>query len=312
MKKALALITVIFLLIPLLLSCSGSKDNGKPIIVTSNFALYDFARQIAGNTADVVMLIAPGSEAHEFEVTLNDINTLKNSALFIYVGGESEDWVDDIFESLGSEADDIMTLAASDYVSLLDEEDDGIIGAEEEEDEEESFDEHVWTSIGNAILISEAIRDELTSMFPTSSNEINRNAGKFISELITLKDDMTETVQNSGKKTLVVADRFPFLYMMKELGLDYYAAFSGCTSKTEISLATVNYLIDIVQRENVDTILTIEFSDLITARAISDETGCGIMTLYSCHNVSREDYKNGITYIDLMRHNLEVLKKALG
>ena len=127
----------------------------------------------------------------------------------------------------------------------------------------------------------------------------------------TLEAEYRAVVDGAARRTMVVADRFPFLYLAKEMGLEYYAAFSGCSSNVEASLATVNFLVNKVKEEGIPAVFIIEFSDGKCAEAVARETGCRILTLYSGHNVTPEEFSAGITYFDLLRRNLDALKTAL-
>lgn len=198
-----------------------------------------------------------------------------------------------------------------DIVSLLDEEHkEGMLHSHEDEEEKE-YDEHVWTSPVNAILITEKIRDTVIKKDPQNKDAYISNAGKYISKLKTLDEDFRTIVANAKRKLFIFADRFPLLYFAKEYGLDYYAAYPGCSSGTEFSPATIAFLIDKVKSENIPVIFKIELSSGNVAQTISDETSAKILTFYSCHNISRKDFENGETYVSLMKKNINSLKEAL-
>ncbi len=307
MKKITSLILTLILIIALP-SCAKKTDDSRLKIVATNFAMYDFARAAAGEVADVTMLLPPGNESHDFEAAISDIAAIAGCDLFIYVGGESEDWVYDILESLGASAP--ASFCAADAVVQLDEE---IVEGMETDDDGEvpEADEHVWTSLENAAALVNAIADAISALPGADGEVIHANAAAYAGEILSLKNEMGEMIAHATRKTIVVADRFPFLYLAKEFGLDYYAAFSGCTSATEPSLATVNFLIEKVRDGGVPAIFVIEFSDGRVAETIAGETGCAILTLHSAHNVSKEDFAGGVTYADIMRRNLDALKIAL-
>lgn len=303
----------------LLVSCTNddgiADSSDKLSVVTTNFALYDFARAVCGDDCTVTMLVPPGQESHDFEASLADIAKITDSDLFVYVGGESEDWVEDIFASLESMGDELNALCVLDSVDTFDEEIiDGMTHVHEDDFDhghnETETDEHVWTSIPNAIQIMEDIRDRMCEIAPSLSYSLNENTSAYKEELLEIDSGIVELVNSAETKTIIVADRFPFRYFTERYGLNYYAAFSGCTSDVEPTLDTVNFLIEKV-KETGCPVFVIEFSDGTTAKSVQAETGCDIMTLQSAHNVTRDDFNSGVTYADLMRQNLETLKSAL-
>ena len=296
-----------------LVSCGRRVEtvHDKPSVVTTNFAMFDFARAVVGNLADVTMLLSPGSESHDFELTLSDMANIENADFFICNGGESEtDWVN---AALVSIYDPPETVAALMWCQTYEEETvEGMAQSEEDEDEEEgAVDEHCWTSLENAVLIIDRITERLSDKYPEHADEFRANADEYITELNGLVEEYRAVIESADRKTIVVADRFPFRYLAEEFSLDYYAAFSGCSSATEPTLSTVNFLVEKVKSENIPAIFIIEFSDGKTAKAVADECGCAVLTLHSAHNVSLEDYRAGVTYADLMRRNLEALRTAL-
>ena len=280
--------------------------DGKLTVVATNFALYDFARAVCGDTCDVRMLLSPGSESHDFEATLADIALLAETDVFVYVGGESEEWVPDVLEAAG--AADVTQVCAIDLVETY-------INAGTESGHEHSeddghhheIDEHVWTSIPNAITIMEAIGEAVLK----EDEWFEADNDAYISELLDIDAEIREIVDSAARDTVIFADRFPFRYFTEEYGLSYCAAFDGCSSAVEPSLSVVNSLIERVNETGSDTVFSIEFSDRKTAEAVAAETGCDILEFHSAHNVSRADFESGITYADIMRQNAENLKLAL-
>lgn len=281
-------------------------SDGKLTVVATNFALYDFARAVCGDTCDVRMLLSPGSESHDFEATLADIALLAETDVFVYVGGESEEWVPDVLEAAG--AADVTQVCAIDLVETY-------INAGTESGHEHSeddghhheIDEHVWTSIPNAITIMEAIGEAVLK----EDEWFEADNDAYISELLDIDAEIRRIVDTAARDTVIFADRFPFRYFTEEYGLSYCAAFDGCSSAVEPSLSVVNTLIERVNETGSDTVFSIEFSDRKTAEAVAAETGCDILEFHSAHNVSRADFESGITYADIMRQNAENLKLAL-
>ena len=311
-KRIIALCVALFMAVTFISCSSASGDNGRLNIVTTNFALYDFARAVCGEECNVQMLISPGSESHDFEATLSDMAIVEKADLFVYIGGESEEWVDSIFKSMGKTADAIKKIRSMDLVEIYTEES---LHEHDDHDHDDhghgAEDEHVWTSIPNAITIMEKIADEVVSLDETLADTVYRNLEAYTAELTAVDTELREVINTAERKSIVVCDRFPFRYLTEEYDLEYFAAFSGCSSDTEPTLSTVNFLVEKVKSDSIPVLFIIEFSGGETARAVANETGASILTLHSAHNVTREDFDSGITYADIMRQNLEALKTAL-
>ena len=260
------------------------------------------------------MLLAPGVESHSYEPTPQDIIKIQKSDVFIYVGGESDEWVKEILESIDTSKMAVINLM--DCVEPVKEE--IVEGMEEEKDEEHKdgeeeieYDEHIWTSPRNAMLITNKIAEELSRIDSKNAVEYKKNAADYIKELQKLDKDFQSVVNSGKRKTIAFGDRFPFRYFADAYGLSYTAAFPGCSTDTEPSAATIAYIIDKVKNENLPVIYYIEFSNHKVADSISEATGAKAMLLHSCHNVSRKDLEKGVTYLELMRKNVESLKEAL-
>lgn len=316
-----------FILILILLTGCGApaareEESGRLQVITTIFPQYDFVRQIAGGQADVRMLLKPGEEIHSYEPTPQDIRDIQNCDLFICVGGENDVWVEEILEAMGEEAPE--TLRLMDMVEVYSEETvEGMQeekGAHENEDEghdheedhdHEEADEHVWTSPVNAAVITARIAEAMEEKDPANAALYRENAEAYIGELKRLDDSFRRLTESAVRRTLVFGDRFPLRYFAEEYGLDYYAAFPGCSADCEPSAATMAFLINKVRQEQIPVVFCIEFSNGNIARAICETTGAAPMTFYSCHNVTADQMKAGVTYIDMMEDNLLVLEKAL-
>lgn len=318
MKKNIVLILACACFIFGFSGCGKTEktDDGKLKVVATIFPAYDFARSVCGDTANVTLLLPPGAESHSFEPTPQDIINIQNADLFIYVGGESDSWVDDILKSM---SEPVKTLKMMDCVTTVEEE---IVEGMEEEQAEESgsdenqgdeieYDEHVWTSPKNAIKIVKSISTALCGISKENEKTFTDNTDKCVSELEQLDKDFSDFFSTVTNKTLVFGDRFPFRYFADEYGLTYYAAFPGCSTETEPSAATIAFLIDKVKSEGITTVFYIEFSTHVIADTIAESTGAAVTMLHSCHNVSEDDIAAGTTYISLMKQNLETLKTAL-
>ena len=296
-----------------LTACGSNSiaNDGKITVVATNFALYDFARAVCGDACDVRMLLSPGSESHDFEATLGDIALLAETDVFVYVGGESEEWVPDVLEAAG--ASDVVQVRAIDLVETYitaGTESDSAQEHSEDDGHHHETDEHVWTSIPNAITIMDAIQQGVLRV--AEGFEFDRDArNAYVAELLDIDADIRRTVEASAQDTVIFADRFPFRYFTEEYGLNYCAAFDGCSSAVEPTLSTINSVIGRVEETGSTAVFSIEFSDRKTAEAVAAETGAEILEFHSAHNVSKEDFEAGITYADIMRKNAENLKIAL-
>lgn len=305
-------ISLFFLLGVLLLSgCAGKPSgNGDKLQVTAAaFPEYDFVRAVAGDLAEITLLLPPGAEAHSFEPTPQDIACIGSCRVFIYGGGESDVWLDRILDSGNREGKAILSLM--DCCALREEEIQEHMTAEEEEGEETEYDEHVWTSPVNAIAITEAVRDALSAADPENAAAYAANAEDYIRRLRELDSALRELVRGSRRQLLVFGDRFPFLYFVREYGLSYAAAFPGCSSGTDANPATVAHLIDLVKAEEIPVVFRCDLSAGKIADTIAEAAGARVLTLWSGHTVSREAFRAGETYLTLWAKNLEALKEAL-
>lgn len=312
MKSALKRLAPALLCLCLLLTgCSADaaeeKDSSKLQIVCTSFPAYDFAREIAGDRAQIKLLIKPGAEVHSYEPAPKDIIAIQESDLFICNGGESEEWVESLID--GS----VNVLRMMDCVETVAESSEGIYAAEESSggEEEEELDEHVWTTPGNAAKICYALCDKLMEADPEHMNEYMLNYEVYNAQLMELDIEIRTTVLNGVRKTLVFADRFPMRYFSREYGLTCYAAYPGCASQTEPSAKTVAFLIDHVREEGIPAVLYMEFSNEKMADVICEDTSCKKLPFYSAHSVTAQQFSDGVTYLDLMRMNIETLKEAL-
>ena len=295
-------------------SASPTENAKRLSIVCTNFPEYDFVRQIVGDKADVTMLLKPGAESHTFEPTPKDIITIQNSDLFLYVGGDSDEWVNGILDSMDQSKMHIFKLM--DCVDLVQEE--LVAGMQPETGEKSSpsddkpeMDEHVWTSPANAIQIVKALTETISGLDKDNAQTYQKNAEAYIAKLEKLDKDFHDVIDHAKRKEIIVGDRFPFLYFAKEFGLTYYAAFPGCSTDTEANPATIAFLVDKVKEDHIPVVFHIEMSNEQMSKAIAEATGAKNELLNAVHNVSDEEFKKGVTYIDLMNHNVKVLKEAL-
>lgn len=314
--------TIILMIIALALSLAACGEthslsmDAEFGILCSNFPAYDFARAIAGDCFALELLVPPGGESHSFEPTAQDIIKMK-SWFLICNGGESDAWVDEL---MAGEELEIEPLYMMDCVSVLEEEaKEGMQGVHHEHGEEcehghgeeMEFDEHVWTSLANAALICRGICERLCAISPENAEYFRENTENYIAGLEKLDAEFESLVENAKHHTIIFADRFPVRYFVEEYGLEYYAAFPGCAAETEPSAKTVAFLIDKVREEKIPAVFYIEFSNEKMADIICEDTGCKKLLFHSAHNVSAADFEAGITYLDIMKANLQSLREAI-
>ena len=329
MRRVLAIGLAAMLLLALA-GCGAAPeaDSGKLQVVATLFPYYDFARAIGGEDAEVTLLVAAGREAHSFEPTPLDVIKVWRSDVFLYNGGESEAWVEEILDAAGENIRE--TVAIMDGLELLEEEmAEGMQETasahdhqgdhdehdhdqhDDHDDEEIEYDEHVWTSPVMACGICETIRDALCRADPAHAQGYTARAEDYIAQLQDLDAQFREVVAGGQRSTLVFGDRFPLLYFCRTYGLDYRAAFQGCAADTEPRLGTLQYLIDYVGQEEIPVVYTIELSSHKIADAIAETTGAAVLTFESGQTVSREDFAAGCTYLDLMERNVAALREGL-
>jgi len=315
MKKILLIITFVIVLSGIT-GCRQNKNaatrnaDGKINITVTIFPPYDFVRQIAGDRVNLSMLLPPGAESHSFEPSPRDIITIQNSDIFIYGGGDSDAWIDRILQSMNT--DNMRILAMMDAVEVVEEE--IVEGMEEEQENEEegiAYDEHVWTSPRNAILIVRAIAELLCETDTANAELYQQNAAAYIEELERLDTAFENAAAGALRDTFIFADRFPFRYFADAYGLSYFAAFPGCSTETEPSAATVAFLINKIRAEKIPVVFHIELSNERMANTISGETGAKKLLLHSCHNITKREFDSGLGYLEIMRRNVENLREAL-
>ena len=312
MKRLLcALLAAVMMLS--LCGCTASYEKSDKLqVVCTLFPYYDFARQIGGDNVDVTLLVAAGKETHSFEPTPLDVIRVSKADVFLYNGGESEQWVEGILSSAGKDIP--VTAAMMDLVDLQSEEIvEGMqVNEHENEDSDEiEYDEHIWTSPVITQSICWGICGALCKADWEHAEDYVARTQDYVAQLEKLDAAFREVVANEQRNILVFGDRFPLLYFCKTYGLSYRAAFHGCASDTEPSLATLKFLIDKVNDEQIPVVYTIELSSQKVAQAVAESTGAKVVTFQSCQQISRDDFNSGVTYLDLMWDNVDALKEGL-
>lgn len=301
---------------------SALQSGNKPLkIVTTIFPEYDWVREILGDKADraeVTMLLDNGVDLHSYQPTADDIIKISDCDLFIYVGGESDGWVEDALKEATNQNMKVINLLDVLGGQVKEEEVvEGMEGEEEEEaDEEEGpeYDEHVWLSLKNAETLCSAITDALEEIDPANKDAYAANAASYLEKLAALDGEYQTVVDNAARKTVLFGDRFPFRYLVDDYGLSYYAAFAGCSAETEASFETISFLAGKVDELRLPCVLTIEGAQHKIAETIAQNTAeknPSILTLDSMQSTTSTDVANGTTYLSVMESNLDVLKQAL-
>ena len=330
MKKYIAILLVAAMATLGISACQKENSNQETKVqkdsdmkvVTTIFPEYDWVRQIAGEEADqmdITMLLDNGVELHSYQPTAEDIMKISDCDLFVYVGGESDAWVDDALKQAKNK--DMQVVNLLDVLGNSVKEEEVIEGMEPEEEEEEGgeeeepeYDEHVWLSVKNAEVLSKAIADALEKADPDHKDIYQENASAYSEKLKDLDAKYQEVVDGASQKTLLFGDRFPFRYLVDDYGLSYYAAFVGCSAESEASFDTISFLANKVDELGLKDIMAIENSNQKIAKTIIENTkekNQKILTLDSMQSTISDDVKNGTTYLSVMEKNLEVLKEAL-
>lgn len=273
---------------------TASDSGGKISIVTTIYPLYDFARAVAGDRADIKLLIDPASEVHSFDPSPSDIAAIYDCDLFLYIGGESDTWVDRVLADVN-----VSSLKAMNNVKLI------------TEDGEHEYDEHIWTSPENAIAIIGAVCDNLCDISGADAEYFTENRDTYTDSIRAVQSDIRNAVQESQSKYILVADRFPFKYFVNEFGIEYKAAFGGCATSSDISLKVMGELTKTVRDQGLSAAFYTEMSNRTVADALAEETGVALYELHSAHNVTADDFNAGVTYVDIMKRNLEALRKGM-
>lgn len=292
-------IIICLLCVVMLCGCDSvvpKKQDSKPTIVTTIFPLYDFAKQICGSKANVKMLIKPGAEVHSYDPLPSDMAAICNSNLFLYIGGESDKWVGNLLDD-----NNINSLSLIDCAHKHAKHNHGHSHA----------DEHIWTSPHNAILMMEKICESIIKTDQNNESYYRKNCDAYIQKISTAEQEINAMVSQHENSFILVADRFPFIYLTEHFGIEHEAAFDGCAVSTDISLKTMSRLTKTIQERGVKTVFCTELSSKNIANALQEELGVNIVELHSAHNVTRDDFYSGISYVDIMYRNKTALEKGL-
>ena len=308
---------------------AGADPEGTLHIVATIFPEYDWVREVLGDradSADVTLLLDKGVDLHSFQPTAEDILKIASCDMFIYVGGESDEWVDDalkeavnkdmvvinLLEVLGDNVKSEEIVEGMEHEH--DHEDENHDHEDGDHEDEEELDEHVWLSLRNAAVFTDSIADGLAKLDPDNADSYRANADAYKGKLDALDKEYSVAVDSGSVHTLLFGDRFPFRYLVDDYGLDYYAAFAGCSAETEASFETVVFLAEKTDELGLGAIMTIEGTDHSIAETVRDNTAAKdqeILTMDSLQSTTGKDAENGTSYLSVMTTNLEVLKQAL-
>ncbi|MBE5959424.1 MAG: zinc ABC transporter substrate-binding protein [Lachnospiraceae bacterium] len=326
MKRLLSIVWVIALCVAVMTGCgsestNSGKSSGKMKIVTTIFPEYDWVMNILGDeskNADVTMLLDNGVDLHSYQPTADDIMKIATCDMFIYVGGESDGWVEDVIAQAVNKDMIVINLLEVLGDKVKEEEIvEGMEAEEEEEGEKESeveYDEHVWLSLNNANLFCEEIAGKLCDADVKNADKYKANLAAYTEKISKLDSDYKNMIEGSKRKTILFGDRFPFRYMVDDYGLEYYAAFVGCSAETEASFETVVFLAKKVDEYKLPVIMTIEGSDNKIAETIKENTASKnqeIVSIDSMQSVTSKDIKAGVSYLNIMSENMKILESAL-
>lgn len=304
MIKRLCIYVLSAVLLCTFIGCAAPAAHTGISIVCANFPAYDFLREITAGSEEITLtlLLKAGQESHDYDPSSKDIAAIHAADIFVYGGGISDGWIDNVLSSV--DTTDKTVIALTSLVPPL-------ATAHDHQDglHQEVYDEHVHTAPANAITIASALADAVYAKV-ADSTLYYENTATFIANLQALDADFKATVAAAENPTIVMADRFPLAYFCKAYGITYHAAFAGCSASVEPSSGTVQTLINTVQTQALPIVFQSELSDGKLAKTVADATGAQVRTLYACHNISKTDFDNGEGYLSLMRKNLAVLKEA--
>ena len=322
-NKIIAMLAATTLGVSTFVGCGASTDNNSSVdntnsdntisIVTTIFPEYDWVKEIVGDNTnvEVTMLLDNGVDLHNYQPTAKDIMKIATCDVFVYVGGESDEWVEDALSEATNKDMQVVNLLESLGEAAKEEE---VVEGMQAEEEEVEYDEHVWLSLKNAQVLVDAIEQAIATVDADNADTYAANASAYNDKLAALDEKYQATIDAASVKTVLFGDRFPFRYLVDDYGLDYYAAFVGCSAETEASFESVTFLAGKVDELNLNTVFTIENSDQKIAKTIIENTAAKdaqILTLDSLQSTTMDDVNAGVTYLSVMEENLDILSQGL-
>ncbi len=326
MKKSKIIFLTSILLMAFLcfVACGDkSKDDNKITIVTTLFPQYDFARQMVGGKCEVKLLLTPGTEAHSYEPTPQDIIDINDAELFIYTGDAMEAWARTILDGIDNK--ELKVLDMSNEIELLEtgdaEHEHSHEGHEEEHEEHEDevfghahshdIDPHFFTSPKNAIVMMNNILEAIIDIDSENEEYYRQNCESYVNELKKVDERLHEIVHKAQTDTIYFGGKFALLYFVNEYELSYVSPFDSCSHEAEANPKDIVDIIECMKEHGATTVFYEELTDPKVANIIADEVDGKALLLHSCHNVSKEDIENNVTYVDLMNQNADNLEKGL-
>ncbi len=295
-------------------SVQAQTTDTKPVIVTTIFPIYDWVRNIVGDEAEVVCLLNSGVDLHSFQPTAEDIITIRNADMFIYVGGESDEWTEDILKDIHGNSPYVYALLpALKDLNMAAEEEAGIGDDDEEEEEETEYDEHIWLSLKNAEVLIPYLEECISVVPGFNKSAILANSESYAAKINELDAEMEDYASSHPDEFFLFADRFPFLYFMKDYGFSYAAAFKGCSAESEASFETILKLANIIDEKDLDRVFVIEGNHSSIADSVissSDKKVVNISVVNSLQSITQADIDAGASYLDIMRDNIETFTET--
>lgn len=327
--KRLLLVLLALIMSINLIGCGDftpNEDGGKITIMTTLFPQYDFAKHIVGDKCEVILLLPPGSDSHSYEPTPKDIININNAELFVYTGDDMEAWVATILDGVDNKNLNVLDL--SENIELLNAGESEHAHTHEHEHEHEheeeeenhnifghthshDIDPHYFTSPKNAMIMLQDIYEEIIAMDPDNKEYYTANYEAYLAELIEVDEELHEVVHEADYNTLYFGGKFALLYFIEEYHLDYVSPFDSCAHEAEASPKSIVEIIECMEEHSAHTVFYEELTDPKVANIISEEIGGQALLLHSCHNVSKEEFESGVSYVDLMRQNADNLREGL-
>lgn len=310
LKKA-SILFLAFILLILSSACAEKTeepDKGVKIVATL-FPQYDFARQIIGDKGEVTLLLQPGTESHDYELTNSDMLKINKCDLFLYTGDNMEPWVSSIKYSIDGEKVTIVEL--SNGIELKAHHNHDLDDSHDHDHSHGEYDAHIWTSPVNAIKMLERIYSVIVTLDAENEAYYKENFEAYRSKLEALDLQLREISANASRKTLYFTGKFAFLYLTEEYGFDYVAPFNSCGEQESESVSAVAELIQQINKNEIPYVFYEELSSASLKETVINETEAEALLLHSVHNLSKDDFEDGKSYVDIMLQNVENLRKAV-
>ena len=312
MKRLIAVFLCVCALLTVFAGCGAKKRGDKLQIIVTVFPAYDWVKNVVGGSdkVDVTLLNDKGVDMHSFQPTMKDITDISSCDVFVYVGGESDKWVEDVLKDRKNK--DMLCINLMEALGDKAKQEEAVEGmqAEEEGEDELEYDEHIWLSLKNAAVLTDAIAEKLGEKDGDRKDDYMKNAAAYREKVEALDGEYASAVANARYKTLIFADRFPFRYLMDDYGLEYYAAFSGCSAESDPTLSTLMFLAEKLDALKLPALITIDGSNQKAAKGVLDAAKSKDVKILTLNSMQSAADKND-TYLSIMENNLSVLKQAV-